>query len=509
MTSSPPPTRVSTGVPGLDPILAGGLLAGSVYIVQGPPGSGKTILANQMCFHHASAGQRAVYVTLLAEEHSRMIEHLRELGFFRPQLVPEHVFYISAFKVLEADGLDGVLRLLRNTLIARQARVLVVDGLVSLEQSAASRMDLKKFVHELQAVVAMIGCTALLLSSSWSGSEQSPVHTMVDGILDLSDRLQHLRAVRHVCVPKLRGSCPIGGLHTLEISDAGIRVRQRFETLARVHIDALQGLRAGRCAFGVQRLDEMIGGGLPADSTTMLVGPSGCGKTILGLSFLTEGLRSGEPGLYFGFYERPDTILLKAERVGLPLRSALEQGRLALRRCSPVEGTIDVLGDEMLAELVRVGARRLFIDGLHGFHAATEYPERIRDVFAALVENLERLGVTTVYSVETENLIGTDVVVPIQMLSMVTHNILALRHVEVAARLHRMISAIKLRDSEHDPDAREFWITAAGVCVAENGASARTLIEAHGPSALRRKKRASAKRAAGKRVQRKKRARRR
>jgi circadian clock protein KaiC len=425
-----------------------------------------------------------------------MIEHLRELSFFRPQLVPEHVFYISAFKVLESDGLDGVLRLLRNTLTARQACVLVIDGLVSLEESASSRTNLKKFVHELQAVAAMIGCTTLLLSSAWSQRELSAVHTMVDGILELSDRLHHLRAVRHICVPKLRGSRPIGGRHTLEISDAGIGVRQRFETRGRAGVDALEPLRDGRCAFGVDGLDAMIGGGLPVDSTTMLVGPSGCGKTVLGLTFLMEGLRSDEPGLYFGFYERPEAILRKAERVGLSLRGALEQGRLALRRLSPVEGIVDILADELLDALTRVGARRVFIDGLHGFDAATEYPERIRDVFAALVENLERLGVTTVYSVETANLLGTNVIVPIQMLSMVTHNIVALRHFEVAARLYRVISAIKLRDSEHEPDAREFWITDTGVRVARTGASARALVEALVPPAspAPRPKRSSAKR---------------
>ena len=74
--------RRPTGVPGLDRILEGGLLVSGVYIVQGPPGAGKTILANQMCFHHASTGGHAVYVTLLAESHSRMFAHLRRMAFF-------------------------------------------------------------------------------------------------------------------------------------------------------------------------------------------------------------------------------------------------------------------------------------------------------------------------------------------------------------------------------------------------------------------------------------------
>jgi circadian clock protein KaiC len=53
----------------LDTVLRGGLLKGGVYMIQGRPGSGKTVLTNQICFHHASRAQRVLYTTLLAESH--------------------------------------------------------------------------------------------------------------------------------------------------------------------------------------------------------------------------------------------------------------------------------------------------------------------------------------------------------------------------------------------------------------------------------------------------------
>src|SRR5215207_1133695 len=99
--------RVETGVPGLDTVLAGGLFRGGVYIIEGSPGSGKTTLGNQICFHRAHAGESTIYITLLAEAHTRMISHLRQMEFFRPELIPSSIYYISAFKVLEGNGLDG------------------------------------------------------------------------------------------------------------------------------------------------------------------------------------------------------------------------------------------------------------------------------------------------------------------------------------------------------------------------------------------------------------------
>src|SRR5262247_4810994 len=75
--------RIDTGVPGLDTILNGGLFKGGVYIVEGAPGTGKTILGNQICFHRAARGDSTIYITLLAESHTRMIAHLRSMEFFR------------------------------------------------------------------------------------------------------------------------------------------------------------------------------------------------------------------------------------------------------------------------------------------------------------------------------------------------------------------------------------------------------------------------------------------
>jgi circadian clock protein KaiC len=73
---------VPTGIPGLDTVLRGGFLKAGIYIVRGEPGTGKTIFGNQFCFNHVAAGHRAVYVTLLAETHDRMMLHMQTMSFF-------------------------------------------------------------------------------------------------------------------------------------------------------------------------------------------------------------------------------------------------------------------------------------------------------------------------------------------------------------------------------------------------------------------------------------------
>lgn len=135
--------RVSTGVPGLDRVLHGGLLPRSVYIIQGGPGEGKTILANQLCYHRAQHAERSLYVTLLTETHHRLIRHLREMEFMREQALGDSVFYESAFDTLRKDGLEGVLRFLVRNTRDRKASFIVLDGLFALEETAETERSFR------------------------------------------------------------------------------------------------------------------------------------------------------------------------------------------------------------------------------------------------------------------------------------------------------------------------------------------------------------------------------
>lgn len=180
------PNQIRSGIEGLHTILAGGFFSGNITIVQGRPGTGKTILANQMCFHHARSGGRALYVTLLAESHARMLMHLGSLEFFARTAMPDKIYYVSAFTVLEAEGLRGLLTLLRREVQAYDATLLVLDGLIAAERKAGPDLEYKKSVHGLQIQAAVTNCAMFLVSSAGEGeTEVTAEHTMVDCVIDL------------------------------------------------------------------------------------------------------------------------------------------------------------------------------------------------------------------------------------------------------------------------------------------------------------------------------------
>ena len=465
-----PIERVSTGIPDLDSILEGGLLKGGVYLVQGPPGSGKTILGNQICYAHGKSGGSAIFLTLLAESHTRMLGHLRRMKFFDPALIPERVFYVSGLKVLETEGFSGFIQMVRETVTSRGASLLVLDGFASTENTSSTPKDLKKFVHEIQSITGMTNCTALLLSSTDHATVSRPEHTMVDGIIELSDEIAKLGPLRHLRVRKMRGADQIRGKHTFEIKDDGIVVHPRIEKqLQNWRRDEESTPSSARFPFGVPELDKMLRGGLPGNSFTMLLGPTGIGKTILGIQYLVEGARRGEAGVFFGFFEHPEALRKKSRRLKLGLEEMEEKGLIEIVWQPPIENVIDILGERLLSSIKRVKARRLFIDGLQAFQLALDdFPDRIRGVFSVFVDELERMGVTSVYTVEIRAFFGPTMDVPVDGISSSTHNTILLRYIEVRSRLHRLLSILKVRDSEHDASIREFQITNEGLVVGDS-----------------------------------------
>lgn len=236
----------------------------------------------------------------------------------------------------------------------------------------------------------------------------------------------------------------------------------------------------------------MLHGGLPNASATMLVGPSGVGKTTLGLHFLSQA-STEQPGLYFGFAEPPALILAKCRALSLPLTSLVESGTVEFLWQPAAEGLIDELGKRLLDHVRRRGVKLVFTDGFNSFNQAAAEPERTPYVFTAVVNEFRALGVTSVYTAESEELLGIEPRPPRMAaklgfgLSTIAENILMMRFLELGSKLHRLVSIAKVRDDNFDPEIREFVIGKSGMEVDENSAAAEAILGAMRGQRLRRK----------------------
>lgn len=452
--------RVPTGIAGLDRILCGGLLSGGVYIIEGVPGTGKTILANQICFNHVAAGGRVAFVTLLAESHTRMLQHLQPMSFYHEEAIPERLYYVSGFRILESEGLKGIVDLLRREIKGHRATMLVLDGFATTEESASSPREFKKFVHEVQSHAAALECTILLLTN---GTERavSPEYTMVDGVIHLEDGLFDQRTERTLQVGKFRGSDFLPGLHSFRITSQGHEIFPRIEAaFAEPSVRDVYAPR--RHSTGIPSLDAILGGGLLAQTSNGLYGPTGIGKTTLGLQYLAQS-STAEPGTFFGFFESPERLRARAQMLGIDMQGLERQGAVELIWCPQGEHMLDELGHRMIDAVRRRGAKRLFIDGYGGLVESATNPGRMTRFISTLGNELRALGATVIISMESRNVMGTATELPEKGLSSLLEGLILMRYTELDGSIRRVVSVTKIRDSGFDPALRQFNMTARGI----------------------------------------------
>lgn len=468
--------RVSTGVRGLDTLLGGGLVAGGVYLIMGRPGTGKTTLGNQACFTHVQHGARAVYVTLLAETHTRMLRNMTSMSFFRAEAIGSQISYVGAYLVLRERKLSGFLQLLRRVLADEKPSLLVLDGLTTAQALGEPDSAMKEFVAELQVLSDMSRCTTIVLANMNASSAAGAEHSMVDGMIELTlDRAQN-RTVREVEVLKFRGGEHLLGRHDMELTNDGLVVRPRTEMLLARAAHVPEAAAGRRVATGIAHLDAMLGGGVLASSSTLLLGFSGGGKTLLAMHFLEQGARLREPCLYFGFYEPPARLLEAGEQIGLDLRPHVDAGTVDVLWQPSLRYGLDELGERLLDNVRRRGVRRVVIDGIDGFRLASLYPERTIRFVTALANELRALDATVILTEETQKIFGPEVEVRIEGLSALVDNIVLLEYLGVGAELRRFLSILKQRGSQHEHGIRELRITSRGVELAADAASAREIL---------------------------------
>jgi circadian clock protein KaiC len=389
--------RLPTEVRGLDEILHGGLFEGGVYILEGPPGVGKTTLANQIAYTFAQTDVRTLYVTMLAESHARMLQHMEGQSFFDRHQVNSKVFYISGYRELETEGLRGVKVLLHGELVRHRASLLVIDGLVVHRGAANADESVRQFVHELQSLVSAMSCTCLVLTSG-NGNAMSAEQTMVDGIFAFEDHGYHWRAERRMQVRKFRGSQVIRGSHTFCITGAGLQFFPRLESLPQDTSDKARAV--DHVSTGVPALDGVLQErGLVRGSTSIVIGPSGMGKTTFALAFASCAT-AGEVSLLMSGTEIADDLRRAGDNLGLAIGEAVDSDALRIEPLGSEDESMDEMGHKILRLVDELHVHRLVVDGVAALADTLAFPERGYRFLSRLLAELRRRGVTSLFTVD-------------------------------------------------------------------------------------------------------------
>lgn len=216
--------RISTGVPGLDEMIEGGLPAPSLILLAGDIGSGKTTLCNQFLCKGARLGEPGLYFMTYGGSPEWVIKFISTYEFVERKYFGRLIKYIDLQKVInEARSAEDILDVIQSDLESFPSRRVVIEGISVIEE--ALKGDFRNFILKLSTMAREHRAVVLVTGDSMPGAPY-PMETaqIADGIILLQNAEVNMTRRRSIEILKMCGTAHHLGKHVVDISAKGLTV---------------------------------------------------------------------------------------------------------------------------------------------------------------------------------------------------------------------------------------------------------------------------------------------
>jgi circadian clock protein KaiC len=463
-------SRASTGIAGLDEILAGGWARNRMHLLEGRPGTGKTTIALQFLLSGAENGERGIYISLAETEHE-LRDGARSHGwqiegkFEIFELVPpdsvldpdQHQSLLYSSDLELGEAIQRVFEAIERVKPSR----IVIDSLSEIRLLAQSSLRYRRQILALKHYFARHKSTVLMLDDLTGERNDRAVHSIAHSVTQLEQLAPVYGAERRrLRVAKCRGQSFRGGYHDYVISQSGVEVFPRL-----VAAEQRKGFSGELLKSGVPAMDQLVGGGLPVGSSTLITGPAGTGKTLLVLQYLQAAVKRGERAAMFVFDEELGLLFSRAKGLGIDLAELHSSGKMHIEQMDAAELSPGEFSQRVRRAVDSEAIGTVAIDSLNGYHASMPEEQFLTLHLHELIQYLNRRGATTFMTLAQSGMVG-EMKSPVD-LTYLADSVLMLRYFEAFGRVRRAISAVKKRGGAHENTIREFTITGNGIHVGE------------------------------------------
>ena len=462
-----PPTRISSGVPGLDDIFGGGIPAGHIYLVEGDPGAGKTTLALQFLLEGVRRGEPCVYVLLsetadelrtVAASHGWSLANIEIVDLQNSEANTGESSQYTFFHPAEVELSETTKIILAAVDRVKPTRV-VFDSLSEMRLLARDPLRYRRQVLSLKKYFTELPSTVLLLDYNAAGVTDHQLESLCHGVLRLEQLAPKYGGQRRqLRLQKLRGSPFRDGYHDFAIRTGGVLVHPRL-----ISGEHPTDFTRASLASGIAELDALLGGGLDYGTSTLILGPAGVGKSTIAAQYVASALTQGHRGAVYTFDETPNIFLIRGEGLGMNVRSYVADGSLLLKQLDPAEQSPGEFAAMVRRSVEEVGARVIVIDSLNGYLSAMPEEHSLHAHLHQLLAYLNHKGVATILVVSQTGILG-NISSPIE-LSYLADTVLLLRYFEAQGAVRKAVSVLKRRTGPHEDTIREFRVGARGIMV--------------------------------------------
>jgi circadian clock protein KaiC len=462
--------KASTGVAGLDDVLKGGLARNRLHLLEGSPGTGKTTTALQFLIAGAAQGEVGIYVSLAETEQElrdgalshgwTLDERINIFELVPPQSALDPDQHQSLLYSSDLELGETIQRILDAIATLKPKRV-VLDSLSEIRLLAQSSLRYRRQILALKHYFAQNQSTVILLDDMTAESVDRAVHSIAHSVIHLDQNAPNYGGDRRrLRVAKCRGQSFRGGYHDYIIAKGGVQVFPRL--VAAEHRRPFGGALVDS---GIDRLDALLGGGLTAGSSTLIIGPAGTGKSLLIFQYLAAAVRRGERAALFAFDEELGLLISRAKGLGIDLEGMRDAGKLVVEQMDAAEVSPGEFTHRVRTCVDSANIRTVAIDSVNGYQAAMPEEQFLTLHLHELLQYLNRQGASTFLAVAQHGMIGE--MKQTVDLTYLADTVIMLRYFEALGHVRRAMSVIKKRTGPHEGTIREFNIGERGLTLGE------------------------------------------